>query len=229
MIIHPLTQAAIYALVLAELMGARLQGLTDSKFAYPIYLLSGILAWSLFSEVISRCLTLFIDNGNLLKKIVFPRISLPLIATGSALLNNLLLFIAIIAVFGLLGHVPGVEIIWVPLLILITLGLALGIGLILGVLNVFIRDVGQVVPVVLQLGFWFTPIVYTPNAVPQTFRPFLYLNPMTTIVNGFQNTMLFNATPDFVSLGRIALITLVLMAGAFILFRRASSEMTDVL
>jgi lipopolysaccharide transport system permease protein len=109
MIIHPLVQVAIFALVLAGMMGARLPGMTNNKFAYALYLLSGMLAWSLFSEVISRCLTLFIDNGNLLKKIVFPHVCLPLIVSGSALFNNLLLFLAIIVLFGLLGHVPGAQ------------------------------------------------------------------------------------------------------------------------
>lgn len=229
MIIHPLAQAAIFALVLTKVVAAKLPGMTNDKFAYAIYLLSGILAWSLFSEVISRCLTLFINNGNLLKKIVFPRISLPLIVAGSALFNNLLLFVAIIVVFGLLGHVPGVQMVWVPLLMLVTLALALGIGLILGVLNVFIRDVGQVIPVVLQLGFWFTPIVYTQNAVPEAFRPLLHINPMTTVVQGFQNAMLFNTTPNFVGLGWLVLVTLVLLRGALIMFQRASAEMVDVL
>ena len=109
MIIHPLAQAAIFALVLAEVMAIKLPGMTENKFGYAIYLLSGILGWTLFSEVINRCLTLFIDNANLLKKIVFPRICLPLIVAGSALFNNLLLFLAIVVVFGLLGHVPSVR------------------------------------------------------------------------------------------------------------------------
>ena len=107
MIIHPLAQAAIFALVLAEVMAAKLPGMANNKFAYAIYLLSGMLAWSLFSEIVSRCLTVFIDNGNLLKKMLFPRINLPLIIAGSALINNLLLLLAILVVFALLGHVPG--------------------------------------------------------------------------------------------------------------------------
>lgn len=229
MIIHPLAQAAIFALVLAEVMAAKLPGMANDKFAYAMYLMSGMLAWSLFSEVIGRCLTLFIDYGNLLKKIAFPRISLPLIVVGSALFNNLLLFLAIIVVFGLLGHVPGAQIVWVPLLMLITLALTLGIGLILGVLNVFIRDVGQVVPVVLQLGFWFTPIVYTPNIVPKALHPILHMNPMTTVVQSYQNAMFFNTTPDLVGLGWLVLVTLVLLGGALIMFRRAGAEMVDVL
>lgn len=229
MIIHPLTQAAIFTLVLAELMGARLPGMTETKYAYPIYLMSGILAWSLFSEVISRCLNLFIENGNLLKKIAFPRICLPLIVAGSALFSNLLLFIAIIVLFAFLGHLPGVQVAWVPILMLVTLAFGLGLGLLLGVLNVFIRDVGQVVPVVLQLGFWLTPIIYTPNIVPEALRPLLYMNPMTTVVQGFQNALLFNTPPDLVRLGLVASTTVLLLGGALSMFRRASAEMVDVL
>lgn len=229
MIIHPLAQAAIFALVLAELMAARIPGMPNDKLAYAMYLMSGMLAWSLFAEVITRCLTLFIDYGNLLKKIVFPRISLPLIVIGSALFNNLLLFLAVIVVFGLLGHLPGGQILWVPLLMVVTLALTLGIGLILGVLNVFIRDVGQLVPVALQLGFWFTPIVYTLNIVPKRLHPILYMNPMTTVVQSYQNVMLFNRAPDLVGLGWLVLVILVLLCGALIMFRRASAEMADVL
>ncbi len=229
MIIHPLAQAAIFALILAEVMAARLPGMANDKYAYAIYLLSGLLGWSLFAEVVSRCLTLFIDNGNLLKKIVFPRITLPLIVAGSALFNNVLLFLAVVAVFGVLGHIPGAQIAWVPLLMLLTLGLALGVGLLLGVFNVFVRDVGQVVPVALQLGFWFTPIVYTTDIVPADLRVLLRLNPMTTIVQSFQDVMLFDRTPDFLALGALALAVLALLGGGLFMFRRASAEMADVL
>ena len=229
MIINPLTQAVILALVLAEVMGAKLPDMANDKFAYAIYLMSGMLAWSLFTDMISRCLNLFIDNANILKKIAFPRICLPLIVAGSVLLNNVLLFLAIIVVFGFLGHVPGAQISWVPLLMLVNLTLALGIGLILGVLNVFIRDVGQVVPVVLQLGFWFTPIVYTPGILPENMRAILDMNPMTTVVQSYQNAMLFNTSPDFAGLGWLVLVTFVLLGMSLILFRRASAEMVDVL
>jgi lipopolysaccharide transport system permease protein len=229
MIIHPLAQAAIFALILAEVMAAKLPGMANNKFAYAIYLLSGMLAWSLFSEITSRCLTVFIDNGNLLKKMLFPRINLPLIIAGSALVNNLLLLLAILVVFALLGHVPGARFAWMPFLILLTMALGLGVGLLLGVFNVFVRDVGQVVPIVLQLVFWFTPIVYTPDVVPQNLRALLYLNPMTAIVQSFQNVMLFDKAPEFLALTWVFVATLLLLTAALALFRRASGEMVDVL
>ena len=229
MIIHPLAQAAIYALVLAEIMAAKLPGLANDRFAYALYLLSGMLGWSLFSDLISRCLTLFIDNGNLLKKMPFPRICLALIVAGSALLNNLLLFLAIIAVFALSGHVPGAQIFWIPALMLLTLAVGLGLGLLLGVVNVFVRDVGQVVPVVLQFGFWLAPIAYTLDIVPPSMRRVLYLNPMTPIVRGYQDALLFDRAPDIGDLGVLALAALILLGVALALFRRASPEMVDVL
>jgi lipopolysaccharide transport system permease protein len=160
---------------------------------------------------------------------LFPRINLPLIAAGSALVNNVLLFLATITAFVLLGHTPGIQILWMPILILLTLALGLGVGLLLGVFNVFIRDVGQTVPVILQLGFWFTPIVYSPSIVPVDFRFVLYMNPLTTIVQGFQNVMLFNRAPDFSRLGWLALVTASLLATVLALFRRASGDMVDAL
>ena len=160
MILNPLAMVLVYALVLSAVLSAKLPGI-ESRFAYAIYLTAGILAWSLFSEIITRCLTIFIDNGNLMKKVVFPRISLPLIVSGAALLNNILLLICILVIFLLLGHSPGISVFILPVLMVINLCLALSIGLVLGVLNVFIRDVGQVVPVVLQFGFWLTPVSYT--------------------------------------------------------------------
>jgi lipopolysaccharide transport system permease protein len=160
MIINPLVQVCIYALILSSLLSARLPELADQTYGYAIYLTAGILCWSLFSDVVTRCLTIFIENGNILKKMVFPKICLPLITTGTALVNNALLLLAIIAVFAVLGHGLAPSILLLPVLTGLTLALALGFGIVLGILNVFIRDIGQVIPLVLQIGFWFTPVVY---------------------------------------------------------------------
>ena len=156
MVLNPLAQVAIYALVLSAVLKAKLPNI-DNQYAYAIYLMAGTLGWSLFAEVFGRSLNIFIENGNLIKKMAFPKIALPLIVTGSALVSNILLFGAILVVFGLLGHMPTLELLWLPLLIIIVLALGLGLGLMLGVINVFVRDVGQIVPIILQFWFWLTP------------------------------------------------------------------------
>ena len=153
------------------------------------------LCWSLFSDVVTRCLTIFIDNGNILKKMVFPKICLPLITTGTALVNNSLLLLAIIAVFAALGHGLAPLILLLPVLIGLTLALALGFGIVLGILNVFIRDVGQVIPLVLQICFWLTPVVYVPTVLPEGLRGLLMFNPIDPLVSGYHEILVYGRMP----------------------------------
>lgn len=228
MIIHPLAQVLIYAIVLSRVLSAKLPGV-QNQYAYALYLMAGILAWTLFSETIMRCLGLFVENGNLLKKMAFPRMCLPVITAGSTLINNLLLGIAVFGVFAVLGHSPGSQAAWLPVLMVLAMGLAIGIGLILGVLNVFVRDLGQAVPVILQLLFWLTPIVYTPDILPEDLRAAFATNPLYPLVRSYQNILVFGTEPDWAGLWPVALATVGLLAAALALFRRASAEMVDVL
>lgn len=228
MILNPLSQVLIFAFVLSAILSARLPGI-DNQYAYAIYLMAGTLGWSLFAEIVNRCLTLFIDNGNILKKLVFPKIALPLIVTGSALVNNALLFIAILLIFGVLGHWPGAALIWLPVLMVVNIALALGLGLAFGVLNVFMRDIGQIVPVIMQFMYWFTPIVYMASIIPEQYQNWLGYNPMIPIITGYQNVLLYNKDPDLAGLGVIALISIALLAFSLLLFRKASPEMVDLL
>jgi lipopolysaccharide transport system permease protein len=228
MIIHPLAQVAIFALVLSNVLAAKLPGIENTN-AYALYLMAGTLAWSLFVELINRCLTLFIEQGGVMKKMYFPRITLPAIVVGSSLLNHLLLFVSIIAIFSLLGKNPDWTALWILPLTVIVIALALGVGLILGVLNVFVRDVGQVVPVILQLLFWLTPIVYPASIIPENFKDFLNYNPLYPLVSAYQKVLVYNTPPDLEPMGVLsAVATGILLLGLFI-FRRASPELVDVL
>jgi len=227
-ILQPLTQGAIYALVLGQILGSRLPD-TNNKYAYVVYLLGGLLGWTLFAELITRCLTIFVDNASLLKKMVFPRICLPLIVSGSCLLNNLFLLAATLFIFMLVGNYPTWMWLWLPVLIAITLLFGLALGLILGVLNVFVRDVAQVTNVVMQLWFWLTPIVYAISILPGHFAPVLRLNPMYAICSSYQQVLLWGHLPHLKTLGAIVVLSLVLLTVGMLLFRRASPDMVDVL
>ncbi|KFB10837.1 ABC transporter permease [Nitratireductor basaltis] len=227
-ILHPLAQAAIFALVLAQVLGAKLNGI-DDKAAYPMYLLSGMAAWSLFSEILTRCLNVFIEYAGTLKKISFPRLSLPLIVWGSALLNHFFLLLAIFVVFLFFGKFPSFPWIALPLGIILISLFAFGLGMLLGVLNVFSRDVGQVVTVVMQLWFWITPIVYPIDIVPEHLLIILKLNPLVPIVEIYQDAMVYGDFPNLYSLIYPAALSLSLFSLSFIVFRKASSELVDVL
>ena len=227
-VLSPLSQVVIYAFVLSSLMSQRLPGI-DTPFAYSIYLMAGFQAWFLFIEIVNRCLTIFIDNANALKKISFPRIALPIIAVGAAILNNLIFFVLVIAAYLLIGYNPGWSLVWYPVLLLVTSGLAMGLGLVLGVLNVFMRDIGQMVAILLQFGFWITPVVYTIDVLPENFREIVKLNPMFWMVDNYHRVLAYGHTPNFTSLACAAVLAVALLGLALVLFRKASGEMVDVL
>lgn len=227
-ILQPLAQGAIYAIVMGRVLGTSIPH-SNNKYAYVIYLLSGLLGWTLFSEVITRCLTIYVDNASLLKKMVFPRICLPLIVTGSSLLNNMFLLAATLIIFFLVGNFPGWMWLWLPVLIIITLIFGLAIGLVLGVLNVFIRDVAQVMTVILQLWFWLTPVVYYISTLPQGIGGLMRFNPLYAICSSYQEVLLWGRAPHLRTLGAIVVVSLLLLAVGMTLFRRASPDMVDVL
>lgn len=228
MVIHPLVQVLIFALVLSEVLSVKLPN-TGSKYGYAIYLMAGILCWSLFSETVTRFLGVFIDNAPIIKKISFPRVCLAAIIAGSTLINNLLLLCAIVIVFAGLGHVLGPPVWTLPLLILLTLSLSTAVGLILGVANVFVRDIGQVVPVVLQVMFWLTPIVYSAEVLPPRLREALEFNPLLALVASYQDVLAFGVAPQWSRLTPLIAATVVSLFAALFVFRRASADMADVL
>lgn len=227
-VIHPLLQVAIFALILSNLLAAKLPGIGD-KDGYALYLMAGTLGWNLFSEIVLRSTTLFIDHANLMKKVRFPKITLPAIVVGSSLLNNVLLFLSILLIFRLLGHTPPLTAVWIPLLMGLMALFATGLGLLLGILNVFIRDIGQLVPVLLQVLFWFTPIVYPAQIIPPEYRDLLPMNPIFSLVSAYQQALLYGLQPDGFSLWPIVALSLPLLMLALWVFRRASPELVDVL
>ncbi|WP_447893767.1 ABC transporter permease [Vreelandella sp. GE22] len=228
MIIHPLSMVLIYALVLSAVLSAKLPGI-ESQYAYAIYLTAGMLGWSLFSEILNRCLGVFIENANLMKKLVFPKIALPVIITGSCLINNLALFLVILVVFALLGHFTPATLPWVLVLTGITVLLALGLGLILGVLNVFIRDIGQLMPIVLQFLFWFTPVVYPAEIVPESLQSLIAFNPLFHLIGAYHDVLAYGQPPSIMVLAALTLLGAGLVLVSALLFRKASPEMVDAL
>lgn len=227
-ILHPLAQSLIFSIVLAEVMHARMPNM-ESSAAYPIYLLSGMAAWGLFAEILNRSLTIFIEQATALKKIAFPRLCLPVIVWGGAIINHLLLLFAIAIIFIFFGHYPGSAWIYIPIGIALISALAFGLGVFLGIINVFARDVGQVMTVVMQLWFWLTPIVYVQNAVPASVNTYINLNPLTGLIAIYQDALLLNQAPHFSNMIPSVIIAAVAVIASFILFRRASPELVDAL
>jgi lipopolysaccharide transport system permease protein len=227
-ILHPLTQSLLFAFVISEVLAARMPNI-DNKAAYAVYIMSGMAAWGLFSELITRNLSMFIEYGNSLKKVSFPRICLPLIVLGSALVNHAILLVVTMIVFVFFGQMPSLAWLSLPLGTIIICFLGAGIGVTLGVLNIFSRDIGQFLTIFMQVLFWITPIVYVRELPSDAFRWIVDGNPMTPLVGIYQQAMLNGKWPSLSPISTPVLISVIALACGFKLFRSAAPEIVDAL
>ncbi|MDG2303594.1 MAG: ABC transporter permease [Candidatus Binatia bacterium] len=227
-VLNPLAMIFIYTVIFGQVMRARLPGVEDGT-SYGIFLCAGLLPWNMFVETLQRGTNVFVDQGNLLKKMTFPRASLPIIVVASALVNFAIIFGLLLFVMLVLGRFPGWPLLGLVPLLFLQQMIAVGIGVGLGVLNVFFRDVGQAVGILLQFWFWFTPIIYPLSILGERLQFLVRLNPMTAFVDAYQGILLYDRSPDWLSfLPHLVLACLALALGRKI-FRRLAGEMTDYL
>lgn len=227
-VLNPLAMVIVYTVVFVEVMRARLPGV-DSNLAYSIYLCSGVFTWGLFAEILSRTQAVFIDNANLIKKVNFPRICLPAIVIFNACLNFAIVFGLFLAFLALTGNLPGLPIVSLFPVLVIEILFSVGLGVVVGVLNVFFRDVGYFFTILLQFWFWFTPIVYPMSIVPDSVRPFFAFNPLVPIIGAYQKVFVTGEWPEWSTLVYPLVAALVLCALGLALYRRNVGDMVDEL
>jgi len=227
-ILNPLAMILVYTVIFSQIMRARLPGV-DSTFAYSIYLCAGSLTWGLFSEIANRGQTVFLENASLLKKISFPRLCLPLVVVINAGINFGIIF-GLFTVFLIIsGNFPGLVFLSIVPIIIILVLFAIGLGVTLGVLNVFFRDVGQFFNIFLQFWFWFTPIVYASSVLPAYAQFWMKLNPLASLMAAFQDVLVQGIAPDWGSLVYPFLIALLSCLIGMRLFLRHVGDMVDEL
>jgi lipopolysaccharide transport system permease protein len=227
-VLNPLAMIVVYTVVFAQVMHSRLPG-TSSTFAYSIYLCAGVLTWGLFAEITGRAQSVFIEHAGLIKKISFPRICLPIIVVLNALVNFGIIF-GLFSLFLLIsGNFPGWPFLALVPLLLLQVFLAIGLGVILGVLNVFFRDVGQFFTIFLQFWFWFTPVVYPVNVLPEGLRQLLKWNPMASLIVAYQDVLVNQSWPRWHSLWPVLVLAILLCLFGMQLFRKRAGEMVDEL
>jgi lipopolysaccharide transport system permease protein len=227
-VINPLAMIIVYTVIFSQIMRAKLPGV-DSTFAYSIYLCAGVLTWGLFAEIVNRAQNTFIEHANLLKKLSFPRICLPVIVVATALLNFSIVF-GLFSIFLLIsGTFPGVVYLALLPVLAILVAFAIGLGISLGVLNVFFRDIGQLFGIVIQFWFWLTPIVYPISILPESVRSLMIFNPMASLLVACQDILVFGRWPSWQSLLPVTIIAIVMCAFGMRLFRKHAGEMVDEL
>jgi lipopolysaccharide transport system permease protein len=226
LLLAPFSMIMVYTLVFSQIMQARLPG-TQEPFAYSIYLCAGLLPWQWFSELLSRNVGIFVDNGGLIKKSNFPRLALPVIAFLASACNFALVAGLFMIFLLLMGRLPGWEILALIPLLLLQSAFALGLGITLGTLNVFFRDIGQAVGIVLQFWFWLTPIVYPLATLPAWARGYLSWNPVLPLFEAYQNVLLGVGPPQWSHLTNLAGMTVVTLFVAAWVYQAAQSQLAD--
>ena len=225
---NPLAMIAIYTVIFAEIMKPSLPG-HASKFAYSIYLCAGLLTWTLFAEMLSRTVNIFIEHANILKKVNFPKLCLPIIVVVSSGVNFAIVAAIFLLFLLLTGNFPGWSLVAVIPVLILQVAFTMGLGIFLATVNVFYRDINQSIGVLLQFWFWFTPIVYAPGTLPASVKSILEWNPMWSLTRAYQRIFLDQATPDWASLAYPFMLTLVFFCLGVISFYKLQGEIVDEL
>lgn len=227
-VLQPLAMIVVYTVIFSQVMRAKLPGV-GSTYGYSIYLCAGVLTWGVFAEITSRSLTMFLENANLLKKLNFPRLCLPVTVVANALLNFGIVFGLFTGFLLISGNFPGIAYLaLIPLLGLLVL-FSVGLGLVLGVLNVFFRDVGQFFGIFVMFWFWLTPIVYPITILPEDVQSLIGLNPLTSVIGAVQGVLLQGEWPQWRTLIYPFVLALALCLLGWRLYRKHAGEMVDEL
>jgi lipopolysaccharide transport system permease protein len=219
----PVSITMVFSVIWGQLAGIRSDGLP-----YPIFVYSALLPWQLFTHTLSGASNSLVANQHLLTKAYFPRLVIPLAATATGVLD---FFLASIILLGLIGYYQ-VSLVWsawlTPLFVLLAMVTALGMGLWLSALNVRYRDVGHGLPFLMQLWLFITPVVYPVSLVPEIWRPWMGLNPMTSVVEGIR-WALFGVEYHYgMMFGLSSLVAMMTLVSGLYYFCRTEQWFADV-
>lgn len=226
--IHPVMMILIYSVIFSQLMHARI-GKDTGGWSFTLYLCAGMFPWTFFVEAVSRTTGVFFEHAALVKKLPVAREVLYVVSVGSSFAT----FVINYSLFAVFALVAGSGFDWsvlqvVPLSLLL-FGFALGFGSILGLLNVFLRDVAQGVSILFQVWFWLTPIVYVVEMVPSRFQFLLKLNPMFYFISAYQDIMFHRIFVSFSTWIACFLVCLTSLGVSLLINRVLISEVADEL
>ena len=221
-ILQPLCQMVIFSVIFGAFAKIPSEG-----FPYPIFVYAGLLPWTFFANAVSQSSVSLVNQSQLLTKVYFPRLFIPSSSIGVGLVDFSLSFGVYVCLMLWYGHAPGVSIVLLPLLLLLTMMTALGVGVFLASVTVAYRDFRLVVPFMVQIWMYLSPVVYAVTLVPEKYRWIMAFNPMTGIIGGFRSVLL-NQPVDWNALGISLLISSILLTIGVANFRRTERRFADI-
>ncbi|EIC22562.1 ABC transporter permease [Thiorhodovibrio frisius] len=227
--IHPLVMIFIFTVVFAKIMGARLPG-SVGEYNYPVYLVSGLLPWIAFSTTITRCATVFIDKRHIIGKIYLNLGYLPLYIVFSETITFTIALALFLGFLVFVGQWPGQLLLLVGLIYLLQQIFAFGLGLLFAILNVFLRDIRELVGIGLTFWFWLTPIVWVPDIAPRLVQDLQHwLNPAYLFIGSYRSIFVDQQLPASSSLAWLAGIGFAVVVLAWRLLRWLEKDIRDFL
>lgn len=216
-----------FTMVVFTIFFGKMAGIPSEGIPYPIFSYAALLPWTYFANTISQSGNSLVNSSNLITKVYFPRLCIPMGATLAGLVD---FFIALIVLAGMMAwyrFIPGFGLILFPLLVFLILLLATSVGLWLSALNVKYRDIRYVIPFMVQLWLFITPVIY-PTSIAKNFSWILYLNPMAGIIESFRASFLGHKPIPWPQLGLSAISTLFLFVAGLVYFSLMEREFADV-
>jgi len=217
-----------FTMVVFSLFFGKLAKVPSDGIPYPIFAYAALVPWTFFANGLSQSSNSLVDNANMLKKVYFPRLVVPLSSVISGVVDFILAFTVLLGMMLFYGIYPTIHVIWLPFLLLLTLTTSLGVGLWLSAMNVQFRDVRYTLPFLTQFWLFATPIAYPSSLLSEPWRTLYGINPMVGVVEGFRWALLGTDTAPGPIILVSSLVALALLVGGAFYFRRMEKTFADV-
>jgi lipopolysaccharide transport system permease protein len=220
--LNPLLQLIVYTIVFSTIMKMDID-------KYYIYLFVGLIPWIFFTTSIQVGASSIMMNKDLIKKIYFPRIILPIVTVNSAFMNMLYSMVVVLLTVLIGGVGFNKYMIFLPVVMIIQYILVLGMTFIFSALNVFFRDLEYILNIVIMMWFYLTPVVYKIDMIPKKYLFLFYLNPMTGILDFYRNILYYKRMPSFNSFGGILIYGIIMIVIGYFVFEKLQKNFAEEL
>lgn len=220
--VNPLLQLVVYSIVFSTIMPVETE-------KYYLYLFVALIPWIFFVTCLQGGAVSILGGKDLVKKIYFPRLIIPLSVVGAGFMNMIFSMGVVFAVLIFSGMGLSWQIIWLPLVMLVECLLGLGFAIIFAALNVYFRDLEHILGIVTMAWFYLTPIVYTVDMVPEEQMFYFNLNPMKPIIEAYRDALYYQEVPDIKSLGLCTMFSIVLIVSGYFIFNKLQKHFVEEL
>lgn len=218
----------LFTMLIFTLFFGRLAGMPSDGIPYPLFAYAGLLPWTFFSNAVTNSGNSLVGNSNLITKVYFPRMIIPMASVGSGLVDFAIAFLLLLVMMFYYGVGFAVNILMLPVLVILTSLLAVGVGMWMSALNVKYRDIRYALPFLIQLGMFATPIIYPMSLVPEKYRWLIALNPLSGQIEAYRAAF-FGKPFDWFALGISAVITFAVLIYAAFTFKRMEKSFADII